>query len=234
MIDRIAGKLGFQRIERLEHNDAIESSIESKVPEYLSDEALFDWGRAFIGTFSFSYSDDDLYHFAVGRHGWMPLVIAAFSMAGNQTDGQSLMANAISGSLWLDPLSERYATWVSANEIVFNSLQDIEGIGSKNKSDISQFDNMSSSAVSYVFRQQWRQRYPSSGEDHLAISEAHASYYDKATIADARRAVDESYASTLGMVRRWFEVHGFEVSDDQQHIRIDAYKPLFYVAEQCY
>lgn len=234
LIDRVAGMFGFQRIEAPRNDESTGGLRSPAIAAHLRDESKFDWKRASAGTVSFSYNDGDTFHYAIGKDGWMPLSFAVFAMAGNRTDGQSLIASVISDSLWLDPSSERYTAWISDNEKTFHLLQNIEGVASANETEFSQSKHMSPAAVSYIFRQQWRQRFPSSGEDYLAISDAHAGYYEHPAIIDARKAVQAAYIHTLELARNWFDAHGFEVSNDQNHIRIDTYRPLFYVGEQSY
>ncbi|MDP1086372.1 hypothetical protein Q6245_28810, partial [Klebsiella pneumoniae] len=73
-------------------------------PPHLVGEASFDYAEAACDKdWAFFLEDGQAFTWAIGKHGWMPVVLAGFVLGGAEHDGSRLFSDAISNRLWLPP-----------------------------------------------------------------------------------------------------------------------------------
>lgn len=235
VLDRVAGQFGYQRVASLApvHPDAAIATPE--LPPHLASESEFNFSKARNNQdWAFFYETDDAFHFAIGRHGWMPIAMAGFIVGGNRADGQSLMSAAITERLWLPECAPEHASWLQANNEAMDDIIAIDHQPELLDSEASAFGpsmflNLPASVVSSELKTMWRRAKPHRTETFLSSTKEHNLLWEQPFMRDALNAPQAALTQLLNWTADWFQARGFAVNKETMLVAVPNYQPLFYI-----
>jgi hypothetical protein len=238
IIDVIAEKFGYSRSGVFGKSEAVGSGeVVASLPPHLKDGDGFEWPRAKRTGASYSYNDDDVFHYAVGKPDMIPVKVAATFLVGVNQISEEALKSEFSRKMWLSPGNRRFASWFSSNEKVMSAMlskqmppirepdQDVD------HDDFGKrvFSQLPGGSVSYLFRKADMSANPDLGIELLGVSKEFNAYLKHDVISSAERTARAALDQTTQWTLQWFEAHGFEVDYGELLIRMDGYQPLFYM-----
>lgn len=178
-VDRLASRLGYTRMPSPVTFEAVEDVSIPEVAPHLIGEASFDYGKVRDPRdWAFSYKSEGSLHFAIGRRGWMPLMLAGFVAGGHSADGMILFGASIFDRLWLRSDTPKYASWRAANERVVRYVEAIDVVCGDENDDAADFAPemfgiLPARVVSMELRTMWRRYQPYRPETVLSTTHEH-------------------------------------------------------------
>ena len=235
VFDRVASQLGYQRVAPQLPERPDEAIAVPELPPHLVSESEFDFSRAHNNQdWTFFYEIAAGFHFAIGRHGWMPIAMAGFIVGGNRADGQSLMSAAITERLWLPERAPAHASWLQANNEAIDEIAAIDFHPEQEDSEATTFSpsmylNLEASVVSSELKTMWRRAKPLRTETFLATTKEYNLLWQQPVMREARNAPQAALSQLLNWTADWFQARGFAVDKEKMLVAVPNYQPLFYI-----
>lgn len=235
LLDHLARRLGYVRlpVPPAQPISEPESDRTPPTPPHLKARGTFDYGRVKDQTdWASFYDTDDGFHYAIGRDGWMPVLMAGFLLGHNRSDGLALFSTAISRRLWLPKEAAIHTSWIDANEEAIAWAQAIEVVSpeiydNSETFEPSMFSQFPASIVSMELRTMWRRCYPYQRETLLSTTHGHVLFSRLDMLQEAKRAPKAALAQLLTWTAEWFAARGIQVNHEQMLIQVPGYQPLF-------
>lgn len=97
-----------------------------------------------------------------------------------------------------------------------------------------QYDALSPTELSVMYRKAWEALLAPVPEDFLAVSVAHATFYDMPEVQEMQVAVERVFAKVEVIARHWLQAQGFTLDHDLGLVRMEGYQPLVLCGSYAY
>lgn len=211
--------------------------------EHLRFAAFFEQDKAKIASDRFGMSHDlnaDSYVYSVGKADWAPLAVVVMMLG---TCGRDALDCVRSRADYHQDSGQAFSDWVDANQVLFDRLRafqvktsfDIRAVTSEVELAIHReeacpwpmrFDALGSAELSVMYRKAWKRFFAPVPEEFLAVSLAHATFYEMPVVQEMYSAVEQVFAKVEFIARLWLQVHGYTVDSDWDLVRMEGYQPL--------
>lgn len=250
LLARVIQFIGGRRGAEDAASPPLQPSEQPPSPPAPSDEHLkyapyFDQAKARNAGDNFGMSHDvgeDAYVYSVGYAEWVPLSVAVMLLGTSGKDALECVRSRTDKQQYSD---KAFSDWVEVNRDVFNRLCNYQ-VDSKlfdidhatmteadwaiHREDACpwpmRFDTLGPAELSVLYRKAWRRFFAPVPEDFLAVSLAHATFYELAEVKEMKAAVDQVFTKVESIARLWLEAHGFTVDHDLGLVNVKGYQPL--------
>lgn len=195
------------------------------------DADQFDWSRV-QGNFTSwgcGYSDEDMYHYALGKDGWAPLYVAIAHLF---WEPMGFISEELDRKWYLRRGDERFNTWKDANGRAlqaFATEMEQKTYALNNGND---FTAIAPSELSHLFEFLYLVSNPRLSAIQLSSSEAAVAFYGLPSMTGLRKARLDSMTDFTAHAIRWLEARGVKVDPVDNLVKIDGYEALYFVEEQ--
>lgn len=202
---------------------------------HLASEVKFDFAKARNDKdWAYFYDTDDGFHYAIGQHGWMPILLAGFIIGGSSRDGVQLISTAIAERLWLPEGELSHASWLEANQEAIKKLAALDCRSDTDHDAATEFapamfTSLPARVVSSELRTMWRRAHPYRPETFLFTTHAHGLMCYLPWMQEAYTAPQTALAQLLDWTANWFMARGMSVNPAEMLVAVPEYQPLFHV-----
>lgn len=211
--------------------------------EHLRYAPYFEFAKAKAASDRFGMSHDldaDVYVYSVGKADWAPLAVVVMMLGTSGKDALDCVrsrADDHQDSRWA------FSDWVDANQALFDRLRayqvntsfDIRAVTSEVELAIHQeeacpwpmrFNALGPAELSVMYRKAWKRFIAPVPEEFLAVSLAHATFYELPMVQQMHSAVEQVFTKVEYIARLWLQAQGFTVDSDWDLVRMEGYQPL--------
>jgi hypothetical protein len=192
--------------------------------------------------------DGSAYVYSVGKTDWVPLAVAVMLLGSSSNDALDCVRGRTDKQ---QDSHEAFSDWVEANRGVFTHFRayqaesrfDILNVTSEvdfaiHREEASpwpmQYDALSPTELSVMYRKAWKRFFAPVPEDFLAVSVAHATFYDMPEVQEMQVAVERVFAKVEVIARSWLQAQGFTLDHDLGLVRMEGYQPLVLCGSYAY